>query len=151
MRLRIRRRQFVLCAALLRFIDSWRLEVEYGCDILACGIVERNSLEWKNSKRITKLVRHLDFPDRQIDGAVRWGSLLPKLRFEFESEGLKLFLTLHGLVVKSTSPVTDNHYKNGYVKLYDDKNVVMTNVDNSNTTYINKHKNTKYNVRDMYE
>ena len=27
----------------------------------------------------------------------------------------------------------------------------MTNVDNSDTTYTNKHKNTKYNVRDMYE
>ena len=27
----------------------------------------------------------------------------------------------------------------------------MTNVDNSDTTYTNKHKDTKYNVRDMYE
>ena len=53
--------------------------------------------------------------------------------------------------VKSTSPVTENHYKNGYVKLYDDKNLIMTNVDNSDTTCTNKHKNTKYNVRDMYE
>ena len=53
--------------------------------------------------------------------------------------------------VKSTSPVTESHYKNGYVKLYDDKNLIMTNVDNSGTTYTNKHKNTKYNVRDMYE
>ena len=40
--------------------------------------------------------------------------------------------------VKSTSPVTENHYKNGYVKLYDDKNLIMTNVDNSDTTYTNR-------------
>ena len=51
--------------------------------------------------------------------------------------------------VKSTSPVTENHYKNGYVKLCDDKNLIMINVDNSDTVYI-KRKNTKY-VRDMYE
>ena len=55
------------------------------------------------------------------------------------------------LFVKSTSPDTENHDKNGYVKLYDDKNFIMTNVDNSDTTYTNKHKDTKYNVRDMYE
>ena len=36
--------------------------------------------------------------------------------------------------VKSTSPDTENHDKNGYVKLYDDKNFIMTNVDNSDTT-----------------
>ena len=53
--------------------------------------------------------------------------------------------------VKSTSPDTQNHDKIGYVKLYDDKNLFMTNVDNSDTTYTNKHKDTKYNVRDMYE
>ena len=58
---------------------------------------------------------------------------------------------LEAIPVKSTSRVTANHYKNGYVKLYDDKNLIMTNVDNSDTTYTNKHKNTKYNVRDMYE
>ena len=53
--------------------------------------------------------------------------------------------------VKSTFLDTENHCKNGYVKLDDDKNLIMTNVDNSDTTYTNKHKNTKYNVRDMYE
>ena len=52
--------------------------------------------------------------------------------------------------VKSTSPDTENHDKNGYAKLYDDKNLTMTNVDtdNSDMTYTNKHKNTEYNVRD---
>ena len=55
--------------------------------------------------------------------------------------------------VKSTSPDTENHDKNGYVKLYDDKNLFMTTVDNNNsdTAYTNKHKNTKYNVRDTDE
>ena len=40
--------------------------------------------------------------------------------------------------VKSTSPDTENHDKNGYAKLYDDNNIFMTNVDNSDTTYTNK-------------
>ena len=55
--------------------------------------------------------------------------------------------------VKSTSPDTKNHDKNGYAKLYDDNNFFMTNVDNDNsdTTYTNKHKNTEYNMRDMDE
>ena len=51
--------------------------------------------------------------------------------------------------VKSTSPATENHDKNGYAKVYDDNNIFMSNVDNSDTTYTNKHKNTKYNVRNM--
>ena len=50
--------------------------------------------------------------------------------------------------VKSTSPDTENHDKNGYAKVYDDNNIFMTNVDNSDTTYTDKHKNTEYNVRD---
>ena len=56
-------------------------------------------------------------------------------------------------VVKSTSPDTENHDKNGYAKLYDDNNIFMTNVDNNNsdTTYTDKHKNTEYNVRDTDE
>ena len=53
--------------------------------------------------------------------------------------------------VKSTSPDTENHDKNGYAKLYDDKNIFITKVDQRDTTYTNKHKNTKNNVRDMDE
>ena len=54
---------------------------------------------------------------------------------------------------KSTSPDTENHDKNGYVKLYDDKNIFMNNVDNDNsdTTYTDKHKNTEYNMRNTDE
>ena len=36
-------------------------------------------------------------------------------------------------------------------KIYDDNNIFMTNVDNSDTTYTNKHDNTEYNVRDEWE
>ena len=57
----------------------------------------------------------------------------------------------HAQHVKSTSPDTENHDKNGHAKLYDDKNIFMTNVDNCDTTYTNKHKNTEYNMRDMDE
>ena len=55
--------------------------------------------------------------------------------------------------VKSTSPDTENHDKNGYAKIFHDNNLFMTNVDNynSDTTYTNKHKNTEHNVRDMDE
>ena len=55
--------------------------------------------------------------------------------------------------VKSTSPDTAIHDKNGYAKVYDDKNLIMTNVDNNNSdkTYTDKHKNTEYNVRDTDE
>ena len=38
-----------------------------------------------------------------------------------------------GVVVKRTSPDTENHDKNGYAKLYDDNNIFMTNVDNDNS------------------
>ena len=57
------------------------------------------------------------------------------------------------LCVKSASPDTENHDKNGYAKLYDDNNIFMTNVDNnySDMTYTNKHKNTEYNMRDTDE
>ena len=54
-----------------------------------------------------------------------------------------------GRIVKSTSSDTENHDNNGYAKLYDDNNLFMTNVDNSDTTYTNKHKNTEYDVRNM--
>ena len=43
--------------------------------------------------------------------------------------------------VKSTSPDTANHEQNGYAKVYDDNNLIKTNVDNDNsdTTYTDKH------------
>ena len=42
------------------------------------------------------------------------------------------------LNVKSTSPDTENHDKNGYVFKDNNKNFIMTNVDNSDTKYTNK-------------
>ena len=50
--------------------------------------------------------------------------------------------------VKSTSPDTANHEQNGYVKVYDDNNILMTNVDNDNSdaTYTDKH---KHNMREV--
>ena len=41
--------------------------------------------------------------------------------------------------VKRTSLDTENHDKNGYAKVYDDNNIFMTNVDNCDTTYTDKH------------
>ena len=59
-------------------------------DIPAFDTVERNSVDWKISKRLTAFVRHREF-DGEIDGAVHWSSLRPKLRSDFESEGARTF------------------------------------------------------------
>ena len=51
--------------------------------------------------------------------------------------------------VKSTSPVTENHNKNGYVNY---KNFIMTNKDIINDTkYTNKHDTNNHNARDLLE
>ena len=44
-----------------------------------------------------------------------------------------------GVLVKRSSPDTENHEQNGYAKVYDDNNLFKTNVDNDNsdTTYTN--------------
>ena len=49
------------------------------------------------------------------------------------------FVFVNVYFVMSTSPNTANHEQNGYAKLYDDKYIFMTNVDNDNsdTTYTN--------------
>ena len=60
-------------------------------DIFACDIVERNSLGWKISKRLTAFVRHRDMDNREIDGAINCGSSYPKLRRDFESESARTF------------------------------------------------------------
>ena len=41
--------------------------------------------------------------------------------------------------VKRTSPDTEDHEQNGYEKVCDDNNIFMTNVDNCDTTYTDKH------------
>ena len=56
-----------------------------------------------------------------------------------------------GQIVKSTSPDTENHDKNGYVKLYDDKNFIMTIVDNSDTTYTNKNDTNNHNAHNLHK
>ena len=60
-------------------------------DILACDNVHWYSLAWKISKRLTALERHRDVDNREIDGAVRWSSLFPKPRRDFEREGARTF------------------------------------------------------------
>ena len=50
------------------------------------------------------------------------------------------------LPVKRTSPDTENHEQNGYAKVHDDKCIFMTNVDKSDTTYTDKHKD---NMREV--
>ena len=52
--------------------------------------------------------------------------------------------------VKSTSPVTENHYKNGFVNY---KNFIRTNEDNNRDTMytINKNDTNNHDTRDMHK
>ena len=51
--------------------------------------------------------------------------------------------------VKSTSPVTENHYKNGYVNY---QNFIKTNEDiNNDTKYTNKNDTNNHNAGDLHE
>ena len=54
--------------------------------------------------------------------------------------------------VKSTSPETENHDKNGYVFQDNNKNFIMTNVDiNSDTKYTNTNDMNKHDARDLHK
>ena len=54
-----------------------------------------------------------------------------------------------GQAVKSTSPDTENHYKNGYVNY---KNFIKTNEDNNHDTkYTNKNDTNNHDARDLLE
>ena len=53
--------------------------------------------------------------------------------------------------VKSTSPDTENQDKNGYVKVYNNKNFITTNVDNSDTKYTNTNGMHKHDARDLHK
>ena len=54
--------------------------------------------------------------------------------------------------VKSTSPVTENHYKNGYENCtYSMNNINTSNEDNNHdTNYINKHKDANHDTRKLH-
>ena len=55
------------------------------------------------------------------------------------------------VIVKSTSPVTENHYKNGYENcIYSMNNINMSDEDNNHdTNYINKHKYANHDTRKL--
>ena len=53
--------------------------------------------------------------------------------------------------VKSTSPVTENHYKNGYVNYNIYKNFIMTNEDNSDTKYTINNDTNNHDTRDLHK
>ena len=54
--------------------------------------------------------------------------------------------------VKSTSPVTENHYKNGYENcIYSMNNINTSNEDNKHdTNYINKHTDANHDTRKLH-
>ena len=60
-------------------------------DTPACDNVDKYVLGWKISKGLTALVRHQDTNNREIDGAVHWSSLFPKLRRDFKRDGARTF------------------------------------------------------------
>ena len=54
--------------------------------------------------------------------------------------------------VKSTSPDTANHDKNDYVKLHNDKNIIMTNEDNNHDTNYTIHNDTNHHdARELHK
>ena len=53
--------------------------------------------------------------------------------------------------VKSTCPDTENHDKNGYVFQDNDKNFIMTNVDNSDTKYTNTNDTNNHNAHNLHK
>ena len=53
--------------------------------------------------------------------------------------------------VKSTSPDTENHDKNGFGFQDNNKNFIMTNVDNSDTTYINTNDMNNHNTHNLHK
>ena len=54
--------------------------------------------------------------------------------------------------VKSTSPVTENHYKNGYENCTYSNNINTSNEDNNyDTNYINKHTDANHDTRKLHE
>ena len=53
--------------------------------------------------------------------------------------------------VKCTSPDTENHDKNGYGFQDNNKNIIMTNVDNSDTTYTNKNDMNSHNANNLHK
>ena len=57
------------------------------------------------------------------------------------------------VLVKSTSPVTENHYKNGYENCtYSINNINMSDEDNKHdTNYINKHTDANHDTRKLHE
>ena len=54
-------------------------------------------------------------------------------------------------LVKSRSPDTENHDKNGYGFQDNNKNFIMTNVDNTDTTYTNTNYMNKHDTRDLHK
>ena len=58
-------------------------------DILACRFFDGDSLSAEISKLVMRLVRRYDQDGREIDGAVHWNSMGPKLRNAFQKHGGK--------------------------------------------------------------
>ena len=65
-------------------------------DSLAYGEGKGRTLEYRISKKVTRLERHLDLADRESDGAVHRKSIGPKLRHAF-SKGGHIFSDSDGL------------------------------------------------------
>ena len=75
-------------------------------DILASEDVRGKTLEWRISKLVMKLVRHLHISDRETDGAIHWKSMGPKQRHAFQKEdGHTLSLILIDLIISGKEAI----------------------------------------------
>ena len=97
-------------------------------------------MSWTTSTRIA--AEELGHPDNQNSstGYEPNDHFITEAYVEFTQES-----------VKSTSPDTENHYKNGYVSYNINKNFIMTNEDNSDNKYTNKKDTNNHNARELHE
>ena len=67
--------------------------------------VRGKTLEFRISKWVMKLVRHIDFEDQATAGAVHCKSMGPKLRPAFQKEGEPPSLILNGLIISGKEAI----------------------------------------------
>ena len=70
-------------------------------DIPAYDVVRGNTLEYRNSKWIMRLARHLERTDWETDNTVHWQSMDPKLRHAFHGEDGRPSLIQTDLIIST--------------------------------------------------
>ena len=105
-----------------------------------------SSASQMTAAKIMDIISRLPRCDGQAADAV---SAYTQVKMEDAHKLLKIPKSECPDIVKSTSPVTENHDKNGYVNYNIYKNFIMTNVDNNNSDIKNDTNN--HNAHDLHK